>query len=148
MSLRVRVVMYVVRECSALRITHYTYYQSQVQCWLCNDEGHSPCRCIEVKDWAELSNEDKMLENLKKQCKQCPKCGMGAYISDKNACNHMTCPCGHHWCWMCLKPWSTYITFIIHSLMLQHISPLKYYETLEHHEHHEHHEHQHRYTWK
>ena len=33
---------------------------------------------------------------------------MGAYISDKNACNHMTCPCGHHWCWMCLKDWSTH----------------------------------------
>ena len=80
----------------------------QVQCWICNDEAHSPCRCNEVKDWAQLSNEDKVLENLKKQCKMCPKCGMGAYISDKNACNHMTCPCGHHWCWMCLKDWSTH----------------------------------------
>jgi len=48
------------------------------------------------------------LENLKKQCKMCPSCGMGAYISDKNACNHMTCTCGHEWCWMCLKSWDTH----------------------------------------
>ena len=21
-------------------------------------------------------------------------------------CNHVTCKCGHEWCWMCYKPWS------------------------------------------
>ena len=79
---------------------------NHVQCWLCKEEAHSPCRCNEVDDWSSLSNEDTVLENLKKQCKQCPKCKMGAYISDKNACNHMTCVCGHEWCWMCGGDWA------------------------------------------
>jgi hypothetical protein len=53
-----------------------------------------------------MSGEDAAFERLKAKCKQCPGCGMGAYIDDKSACNHMRCvKCRHEWCWMCLKPW-------------------------------------------
>jgi len=42
------------------------------------------------------------------RCKKCPKCGNGAYIPDKVACNHMSCACGAQWCWLCFKPWNSH----------------------------------------
>jgi len=75
-------------------------------CWFCKREAHSPCSCQEVNDWRSLSSEDAAVERLKSKCKQCPGCGAGCYINDKTACNHMICPCGHEWCWMCSGPWA------------------------------------------
>ena len=77
-----------------------------VFCWLCLREAHSPCSCEEVNDWRALSSEDAAVERLKSKCKQCPGCGTGCYINDKTACNHMICPCGHEWCWMCGGDWA------------------------------------------
>lgn len=75
-------------------------------CWTCQREAHAPCTCEEVNDWRSLSSEDAAVERLKSKCKLCPSCGTGCYINDKTACNHMICPCGHEWCWMCEGPWS------------------------------------------
>eukprot|EP00940_MAST-03C_sp_MAST-3C-sp2_P003403 g3403.t1 len=75
-------------------------------CFLCSREAHAPCSCEEVNDWRALSSEDAAIERLKAKCKMCPGCGAGCYINDKKACNHMVCPCGHEWCWMCERPWS------------------------------------------
>eukprot|EP00939_MAST-03C_sp_MAST-3C-sp1_P004504 g4504.t1 len=75
-------------------------------CWTCLREAHCPCSCEEVNDWRSLSSEDAAIERLKAKCKLCPGCGTGCYINDKTACNHMICPCGFEWCWMCGGPWS------------------------------------------
>ena len=77
-----------------------------VMCWSCGQVSHAPCSCVEYREWEKLSNEDKAMERLKSQCKDCPKCHNGVLISEKNACNHMTCTCGHEWCWMCYGDWS------------------------------------------
>ncbi len=35
--------------------------------------------------------------------RMCPSCSMR---TDKiDGCNHMRCPCGHHWCWVCECAW-------------------------------------------
>ena len=74
-------------------------------CWLCKDEGHTPCTCGDVKEWRELGSSENAEQRLRARCKQCPQCGHGAYIDDKKYCNHITCVCGHDWCWMCGAPW-------------------------------------------
>ena len=43
-----------------------------------------------------------MIKWLEKKTKRCPKCSEPI---EKNAgCNHMTCRCGHQFCWLCLGP--------------------------------------------
>ena len=37
--------------------------------------------------------------------KECPKCG--ASIHKYSGCNHVTCTCGHDFCWLCLEEWTT-----------------------------------------
>ncbi len=42
---------------------------------------------------------------MKKNSKPCPECE--SPIEKDGGCNHMTCiPCGHQFCWVCLKPWT------------------------------------------
>jgi hypothetical protein len=31
--------------------------------------------------------------------KECPGCGVD--VEKSSGCNHITCPCGTHWCWAC-----------------------------------------------
>tara|TARA_B110000208_G_scaffold113848_1_gene140058 strand:- start:1280 stop:3040 length:1761 start_codon:yes stop_codon:yes gene_type:complete len=77
-------------------------------CWLCSKEAHEPCVCREVDEWLEKTGDesDLWLRKLKASVKQCPSCHAGCAIDAKVACNHMTCVCGHEWCWMCLKPYA------------------------------------------
>lgn len=35
--------------------------------------------------------------------KRCPKCEKR--IDKNGGCNHMSCPCGHQFCWICMKNW-------------------------------------------
>ena len=74
-------------------------------CWCCKKEGHTPCSCKQVEAWEQMSSAENAEDRLKAKCKNCPKCGMGCYIDDKTACNHMTCHCKHEWCWMCGGDW-------------------------------------------
>jgi hypothetical protein len=76
-------------------------------CWLCGKDAHEPCVCAEVEEWtAKTGTESELwLRKLMAGVKQCPKCGQGCAIDAKVACNHMTCNCGHEWCWMCLQPY-------------------------------------------
>jgi hypothetical protein len=41
---------------------------------------------------------------LQRNARQCPGCG--AHTQRRGGCNHMTCACGAHWCWECLRAWS------------------------------------------
>lgn len=95
--------------------------------------GHAPAACIFVQKWGELGGEQAAEAHLERmfvnvlsfslsrsvvnsltrwsfgfRCKKCPKCGNGAYIPDKVACNHMSCACGAQWCWLCFKPWNSH----------------------------------------
>lgn len=44
-----------------------------------------------------------------KESKKCPGCGRS--IMKNGGCSHMTCPCGTHFCWICLERVSGYAHF-------------------------------------
>jgi ariadne-1 len=82
-----------------------------VFCFLCGSTPHKPAPCDLVKKWRKQSGEEgdsadaATAKLLAAQAKQCPNCKI-QIIKDK-FCNHMHCTkCGHHFCWLCKKPWS------------------------------------------
>jgi len=79
---------------------------ANVSCWQCGAEAHTPAACQLAEKWFEEIGEDVQEKMLASKCKQCPKCKARIYIDDKVACNHMTCVCGHHFCWLCMDPWN------------------------------------------
>ncbi|PWA63557.1 Zinc finger, C6HC-type [Artemisia annua] len=76
-----------------------------VFCWKCmEDDAHSPLDCETVGKWM-LKNKDEA-ENttwILAYTKPCPKCMKS--IEKNEGCMHMTCRCGHEFCWLCLGPW-------------------------------------------
>lgn len=52
--------------------------------------------------WKKKMQDDSETYNwLKSNTKDCPQCGKA---TEKNGgCNHISCTCGAHWCWMCNK---------------------------------------------
>ncbi|PIA53346.1 hypothetical protein AQUCO_00900134v1 [Aquilegia coerulea] len=71
-------------------------------CWNCTQEAHSPVDCDTVSNWI-LKNKDES-ENVNwilVNSKPCPKCKRP--IQKNEGCNHMTCKCGFHFCWLCLS---------------------------------------------
>lgn len=47
---------------------------------------------------------------FKKSKKTCPHCC--AYIEKNGGCNHITCVCGHEFCWCCRWPWQCNRTYL------------------------------------
>jgi ariadne-1 len=76
-------------------------------CFKCGADAHQPLSCDDLAKWrlkdtsnAEGTNEDWLLVNTKK----CPGCQKP--IQKNQGCMHMTCTCGHQFCWLCLGAWS------------------------------------------
>jgi ariadne-1 len=69
-------------------------------CFKCQKPPHLPATCDMMRGWIQKSQDDSETANyIVANTKECPKCGK---ITEKNGgCNHMTCPCGYHWCWLC-----------------------------------------------
>ena len=59
-------------------------------CFRCGREPHDYRYC-------ELDRPDS---SAGKPVKNCPRCNIK--IEKNGGCNHMTCKCGHHFCWTCL----------------------------------------------
>jgi len=88
-------------------------------CGECGERIHYPVSCqtrriyheaaiikLKRKDFklSDLTEKPKAL--IKVDTKQCPKCRIPW---EKNGgCNHFTCSCGHEFCWVCLRDWSTH----------------------------------------
>uniref|UniRef100_A0A7S2UAP3 RBR-type E3 ubiquitin transferase n=1 Tax=Attheya septentrionalis TaxID=420275 RepID=A0A7S2UAP3_9STRA len=77
---------------------------------LVKHEGR-PCRLVEEK-WGKHSNDNDHVNNSAEDyvyaaqavgAKTCPGCSMRILRID--GCNHMTCPCGTHWCYVCESKW-------------------------------------------
>jgi len=71
-------------------------------CTKCGLEDHYPCDCKTAQYWLQkldpdlMTTKDWFLENTK----DCPNCKVP--IQTNKGCNHMTCRCGHEFCWLCL----------------------------------------------
>jgi ariadne-1 len=75
-------------------------------CWSCGEEAHRPVSCGTVRAWLAKNKSDSETANwMLANTKLCPKCRSA--IEKNTGCNHMTCPCGHHFCWICFKPAGT-----------------------------------------
>ncbi|KAI5900541.1 uncharacterized protein SCHCODRAFT_02608177 [Schizophyllum commune H4-8] len=69
-------------------------------CTACNEDAHTDRTCDEVrraKDEERLNNKLCTDQNYKR----CPNCNI---LVEKTAgCNHMSCRCGTHFCWLCMQ---------------------------------------------
>jgi hypothetical protein len=85
-----------------------------IQCNLNHDPRTIPCaRATALKDARERelaarkkTGEDELKIWLAEHAKPCPRCH--ANVEKNEGCNHMTCRCGHEFCWICLRPRTTY----------------------------------------
>lgn len=69
-------------------------------CFTCKEPSHQPATCEMVKAWKKKCTDDSETYNwLSFNTKDCPSCKK---VTEKNGgCNHISCVCGAHWCWMC-----------------------------------------------
>ena len=65
------------------------------------------CRTKYCKECELVTHEgacDTNFQDNFKDWKRCPQCKM--FIERTQGCNHMTCRCGHQFCFVCLAAWS------------------------------------------
>jgi len=80
-----------------------------ISCALCGNGPHDPCPCDLATKFTNFMNVDTAtLDYIASISKRCPKCS-NAIIKDRN-CNHITCKCGHEFCWLCKRPWADHFT--------------------------------------
>ena len=59
-------------------------------CFKCGEEGHDPCNCQQLAEWAlKCRNESETANWILANTKKCPKCS--ARIEKNQGCNHMNC---------------------------------------------------------
>lgn len=71
-------------------------------------KGHSGVSCVKyARQCTVLENDDGYAAvAFIAGARACPKCSIRVQRSD--GCNHMTCPCGMEWCYVCGKRWSNW----------------------------------------
>ena len=75
-------------------------------CFHCGYEAHAPASCLSWSKFCSYRDKDdallsKWLYNNTKLCSNC-----GTRIEKNKGCKHITCKCGHEFCWDCNQPWS------------------------------------------
>lgn len=74
-------------------------------CGVCRAVSHRPASCAEFQSWdARIQNGGASLAKIMNVTKPCPECR--ERIEKNSGCNHMTCRCGHQFCWICMGNWS------------------------------------------
>ncbi|KAI0085149.1 hypothetical protein BDY19DRAFT_997036 [Irpex rosettiformis] len=73
-------------------------------CSGCNEDSHEGMSCAESRLHKDPEAQDRAAEEwIRSQgnrIKRCPQCNI--HIEKTEGCNHMTCRCGAHVCWICL----------------------------------------------
>ncbi|CAO2150042.1 unnamed protein product [Urochloa humidicola] len=81
---------------AAVLLRHYKWDPTNLQ-------AHRPVSCSMVRAWLAKNKSDSETANwVLVNTKLCPNCHKA--IEKNQGCNHMRCVCGHHFCWLCLKP--------------------------------------------
>ena len=79
----------------------------QMICNFCFKENHFPSMCIQAREYFKSIEElnEIMIQDATElatsEGKKCPACEN--YMEKNMGCNHMSCPCGFQFCWLCLK---------------------------------------------
>ncbi|KAL0487600.1 RBR-type E3 ubiquitin transferase, partial [Acrasis kona] len=69
-------------------------------CFKCLKQPHLPSTCDMNAKWEKKCKDDsETCRWITVNTKECPKCHKS--IEKNGGCNHMTCKCGTHWCWIC-----------------------------------------------
>ncbi|KAJ8092740.1 hypothetical protein PM082_007069 [Marasmius tenuissimus] len=71
-------------------------------CTKCHEEGHDGMTCEERRNQIDPAEQDRLNSEWAKGAgvKRCPKCQV--WIEKTEGCNHMSCKCGAHICWVCM----------------------------------------------
>ncbi|KAF9441319.1 hypothetical protein P691DRAFT_813162 [Macrolepiota fuliginosa MF-IS2] len=71
-------------------------------CTACNEESHAGVTCAEKRAHKDPGEQERLLAvwATDNNAKQCPSCR--AWVEKTEGCNHMSCKCGVHFCWICL----------------------------------------------
>eukprot|EP00919_Chromeraceae_sp_WS-2016_P014664 GHVR01034423.1.p1 GENE.GHVR01034423.1~~GHVR01034423.1.p1 ORF type:complete len:347 (-),score=54.17 GHVR01034423.1:329-1369(-) len=76
-------------------------------CPICSHTPHLPIPCDIVRLWISKSvNEADNVQWIFANTKMCPTCK--GPIQKNGGCNHMTCKCGAHFCWVCGRDWASH----------------------------------------
>jgi len=66
-------------------------------------------RCDELIRWRDkCRNESETANWILTNTKACPSPKCDNRIEKNQGCNHMTCPCKHEFCWICLEDWKSH----------------------------------------
>lgn len=86
-------------------------------CSMCNEEAHERMTCQERRIHSDPAEQDRLNNEWARasNAKRCPTCQ--AMTEKIEGCNHMTCRCGSHWCWVCRRafPMGTIYTHMAES---------------------------------
>lgn len=71
-------------------------------CSTCHEEEHEGMTCEERRIQSDPAEQERLNEELAMQSgfKKCPECKV--WIEKTEGCNHMSCICGAHICWVCM----------------------------------------------
>ncbi|KZP04504.1 hypothetical protein FIBSPDRAFT_1054631 [Athelia psychrophila] len=71
-------------------------------CSACHEGGHEGMTCGERKQNNDPEEQERLNDELATQpgFKKCPQCTV--WIEKTEGCNHMSCKCGAHICWVCM----------------------------------------------
>lgn len=62
------------------------------------------CAAFDVRARQRLRDDRKTRETVSKMAKACPGCLRD--VNKHSGCNHITCLCGHEWCYLCSAPYA------------------------------------------
>ncbi|KAA0159681.1 hypothetical protein FNF28_05786 [Cafeteria roenbergensis] len=76
-------------------------------CAACNEPAHPGLSCADRKRGLHQTALGTLAANLRANPahpeRLCPGCGM--HVQKTEGCDHITCRCGSHWCFLCGFPW-------------------------------------------
>ncbi|KAG7088603.1 hypothetical protein E1B28_012577 [Marasmius oreades] len=72
-------------------------------CTQCHEEGHEGMTCEERKAYTNPEEQERLNNEWANNAgvKRCPQCQV--FIEKVTGCNHMSCKCGAHICWVCMR---------------------------------------------